>query len=88
MKQRIEELKRVKSKTTTETEINGVRVINNVEDNRLQIFFDCKPPAEIRAKLKSRGFRWSPRNKAWQRKLSSSAESAAKSILRDLEASN
>ena len=45
----------------------------NKEDNRLQIFFDEIPDAETRAKLKSRGFKWSPKNKAWQRQLNNNS---------------
>ena len=48
------------------------------EENRLQIFFDAVPDSTTRTKLKERGFRWSPRNKAWQRQLSPDAIWAGK----------
>ena len=43
------------------------------EDNRLRIIFDTIPDVEAREKLKSKGFRWSPKHKAWQRKLTPDA---------------
>lgn len=56
-----------------EYQINGVRILHNTEENRLQLFFDGKPEQEMITKLKSRGFKWSPRNKAWQRQLTPNA---------------
>ena len=44
----------------------GGRIVDNVPENRIQIFFDSKPEAEIRTRLKQNGFRWSPNNSAWQ----------------------
>ena len=49
-----------------ETEINGVKIVDNMEAQRLQMFFDGKPSAEIRKELKSNGFRWTPSAGAWQ----------------------
>jgi hypothetical protein len=40
--------------------------VDNVPYNRIQIFFDEKPDADIRKKLKQNGFRWAPSNGAWQ----------------------
>ena len=40
-------------------------------------FFGSKPNEETRAALKSNGFRWSPKNQAWQRQLTRNAEDAA-----------
>lgn len=53
--------------------IGDVTVKQNTTDNRLQFIFPGKPDAEMIAKLKSRGFKWSPRNKAWQRQLTPNA---------------
>ena len=52
-----------------------------MEQNRLQILFDGKPDEETRAALKSNGFRWSPKNQAWQRQLTRNAEYAARQVL-------
>ncbi len=53
--------------------IGEVRVLQNTDDNRLQLFFPGKPEPEMIENLKSRGFKWSPRNMAWQRQLTPNA---------------
>ena len=63
----------------------GVRIVENAEQNRLQLFFDGKPSEEIRAKLKSAGFRWAPSEGAWQRQLSNGAIYAANYLLNNLK---
>lgn len=60
---------------------DGGRVVHNVADNRLQIYFDEIPAEEIRAKLKSYGFRWSRKNQTWQRQLTQNAIRDARRIL-------
>lgn len=52
---------------------NGITVIQNTELNRLQLIFDGKPSDEVREILKSNGFKWSPKNTAWQRQLTKNA---------------
>lgn len=58
--------------TNKETEIvgkyKGVVIMNNHSQERVQLMFDEKPNPEIIATLKSRGFHWSPSQRAWQRK--------------------
>jgi hypothetical protein len=61
--------------------INGINVCENVEQNRIQILFEGKPEFEMRTKLKKNGFRWSPRNTAWQRQLTANAVYATKNVL-------
>lgn len=61
---------------------NGVKLVQNVEENRLQIIFPGKPDEATRAKLKSYGFRWSPLTGAWQRHLSNAAIWAADQCLK------
>ena len=41
-------------------EFDGGKVEANTDANRLQIFFDDKPAADTREKLKEYGFRWCP----------------------------
>lgn len=42
-------------------------VKENIEINRVQIFFDAIPEESIRGKLKQNGFRWARTEKAWQK---------------------
>lgn len=62
-------------------EHDGFQIVRNAEQNRLQIIFDGKPDEATRSALKSNGFRWSPRNNAWQRQLTDNAERAARRAL-------
>lgn len=81
---RLEELDKLEAAKTNPdpaTDYDGFQLIRNATENRLQIIFDEIPDPDMRDKLKSNGFRWSPRNKAWQRQLTDNAERAAKSIL-------
>jgi hypothetical protein len=65
---------------TAPEKFNGGEIIRNIAIDRLQIVFDSIPAAEIRESLKSNGFRWSPRHKAWQRQLTANAERALKNV--------
>lgn len=86
LKQRLEQLQAAQGAETTEAEYQGFgRVVENAEENRLQIFFDGKPSAEIRAELKSQGFRWAPSVGAWQRHLNNGARFALQIVLKRLE---
>jgi len=81
MEQRIEQLRQAPTETTEE-EHDGITVVNNAEENRIQLIFPGKPPASVRAILKSHGFRWSPRNTAWQRHLNSNGQYVTKLALK------
>lgn len=62
-----------KDKESKEIEINGIRIVENYEADRLQMFFDGKPDSETISKLKHNAFKWSPSNSCWQRQLTSNA---------------
>lgn len=74
VKQRIEKLQRQKATAATEVvvetepnnEDSNIRIVDNPQANRIQIFFPGKPDADIRSKLKANGFRWTPSIGAWQ----------------------
>lgn len=84
IKGRILLLEKMATKTTAEIEINDVRLVQNVEANRVQLVFPSKPSEEHRKKLKSNGFRWSPSEGAWQRHLTPQAISIARQLLNAL----
>ena len=87
-KQRIKELEEAKASAhgeDTETEIEGLKIVENTEAMRIQLIFDDKPSAEGRDVLKGYGFRWSPSYSAWQRHLNSNGKYAAKKVLEILK---
>ena len=61
-------------------EFEGGKVVANAENNRLQVFFDEIPSAELRQELKSRGFHWARSEGAWQRQLTDNAIYSASRI--------
>ncbi len=83
-KKRLAQLVKLEGDKTTEKEVNGVKIVDNVEDNRLQLFFDGKPSDAVRKDLKSKGFRWSPRNGCWQTHRSEWANRKAKDVIEDI----
>ncbi len=88
IKGRLESLKKEKSRETSENEVAdlpGVTVKENVEEMRLQLFFEGKPEPEIRDILKRHTFKWSPRNGCWQRQLTNNARWAAKQAIEEIK---
>ena len=85
-KKRLEKLVKEKEAGVTEqTETDAENkklftMVENKEIMRLQILFDGIPPASVRDILKSSGFKWSRKNKAWQRQLTDNARYAYKNI--------
>lgn len=81
--QRLAELDRREqqaAESQTGTAFDGGQIVRNIDLNRLQILFDAIPDADTRAALKQNGFRWSPKNQAWQRQLTDNAERAARQV--------
>ncbi|PZW41633.1 antirestriction protein ArdC [Mesonia algae] len=69
---------RVKQEKNRSTEnkmhdFKDFKILENAEQNRYQILFDDIPSEEIRKVLKSHSFRWSNKNKAWQRQITGNA---------------
>lgn len=64
---RIAELKKAASRKTRELNINGIRILENAEENRVQFYFGGKPAQNIIDLMKSNGFKWSPMQGCWQR---------------------
>lgn len=67
--------------TRTLAEHKGATVVDNLEAERIQIFFDEKPDEDVRKELKRQGWRWSPKACAWQRKRTANSVQSARHIL-------
>jgi hypothetical protein len=80
LKLRLAETIKRESEQTTEKTINNIRIVDNVEDNRLQMFFPCKPSESVRKSLKSYGFRWNHTDMCWQLFRSNAANWKAETI--------
>ena len=81
MKERLAHLEKHSNDTTSETVKGNYKILDNVELNRLQIFFPDIPNYNTRLELKSNGFRWSPSEGAWQRQRSRYATDTANQII-------
>lgn len=50
-----------KDDQTSEKTVNGIRIVDNCEDSRLQVFFPVeRVPYDVYKILKAHGFRWTP----------------------------
>lgn len=82
IKKRIEDLKaEQESEAVEDQEYDGFTLHEDTGSMRIQFLFDDKPDEETRAILKSHGFKWSPKNKAWQRMLNRNGRSAAQQVI-------
>lgn len=82
---RIDGLQRSAERPAVVQDVGLCRVVENVDENRIQLFFPDKPPDATRALLKARGFRWSPTAGAWQRQLNEAGRLAARLVLDRLQ---
>ncbi len=79
--QRIKELERKElernkageEQSANEYNIEGGKILLNFEEDRLQVLYDNKPEQDTITSLKKHGFKWSPKNTAWQRQLTNNA---------------
>jgi hypothetical protein len=73
MQERLTHLEKVSLDTTTEEMFGEVKIVDNVEENRVQVFFPDIPAEGIRTFLKRNGFHWSKFVGAWMRQRSTFA---------------
>lgn len=83
-KQRIKQLLEATKREHKEYSVGDIRVIENTDENRVQIFFPKKPTEAVRDMLKARGFHWSSYNGAWQRQLNNAGIYAAQEVLKKI----
>ena len=83
LKKRLESVARLKSTPTKEYTIGEVRIVENTEANRLQVFFLEKPSEEVRKELKSNGFRWASIAACWQSYLNERQKYRIERILKN-----
>lgn len=88
LQQRIASLQAAKESTHEDEEHNGYTYHEDAEQMRVQLIFDGKPDDSTRDILKNYGFRWSPRNSAWQRQLTANGKRAARLVMKELDARN
>lgn len=81
---RLKELKAAKDQGTKEEVNDYFKVVENTEIMRLQVFFDDKPDEDVRIIMKKHGFKWSPKQGAWQRQLTNNARYALKRVISEL----
>lgn len=68
-------------KEPSEQEINGIRVVLNYQEDRIQLFFQDKAHAmKYKGAGLLSGWNWSPKNNAWQRKLTANGKWSAKNL--------
>ena len=63
------ELEALKIKQTAESkeeEVNGVKIVDNIQENRIQLYFDGKPDKDTITYLKSKCWKWTPSKSCWQ----------------------
>lgn len=90
LKDRVEGIKKLKERIEQKDEskyikVNGLEVVEDTTDMRIRILFNNTPNVDIRNLLKRNGFKWSPKNSAWQRQLTQNAIYATKKILNEIK---
>lgn len=60
---------------------SGVKLVQNAEIDRVQLFFNGKPDPETITRLKKNGFKWSPSQGCWQRQMTENGIRAAKQFV-------
>ena len=57
-------------------------------DERYRFIFDGKPEQDVISLLKGNGFKWSPKNSAWQRQITANAKYSVKRVIEKLNEMN
>ena len=78
LEKHLEELEHASQNRSEENEM--FRVERDLQNNRMNLFFDDVPSFEVRRILKSNGFKWSSYLNAWTRMLNANAEKSLEII--------
>ena len=84
IKDRLKLLEKISSISETGYYFNSGEVRFDKQDNRIRIFFDEIPKDDVRTRLKGNGFKWSPKNQAWQRQLTPQGINRTKQLFKDI----
>ena len=85
-KHRIASLEAVATMQAVEEKGRGYTYKVDPEANRIMFIFDEKPNKSVTQMMRSRGFVWSPRAGAWQRKITANGRYAASLVRQELDA--
>jgi len=85
VKDRLLQLEKMNNLNLSDYNFENGKVCFDNEDNRIKIYFDEKPSEEIRTELKCHAYKWSPKNSAWQRKLTPNAIYMTRHLFKDIE---
>lgn len=93
LEERLENLKKLKQRASEENEnkyikVDGLEVVEDATDMRIRLIFNDIPNEQIRTLLKQYGFKWSPKNSAWQRQLTNNGIYSTKRLLENLKEIN
>ena len=90
LEDRLESLKKLKQRASEENEnkymqVDGLQVVEDATDMRIRLKFDEIPNEKVRKLIKHWGFKWSPKNSAWQRQLTRNGIYATNKVLEQLK---
>ena len=93
LEDRLESLKKLKQRASEENEnkyiqVDGLQVVEDATDMRIRLIFNEIPNEKVRELIKHWGFKWSPKNSAWQRQLTRNGIYATNKVLEQLKEMN
>lgn len=79
-KARIVQMETQRAIPSSESEVGDVRIVDNADANRVQLFLPGRPGPDLKTRLKRSGWRWSPSRGCWQRHRSTAALNQAQAL--------